>query len=718
MKKLTIVLSAVAFSFIAACGPKDSTDNTDARASKRIDYHVDHQATLLRALPSNAVVYSRYPSLVNMITTPSEDALYPALENSAMQTQTASILEGIDKNLLSKIQDPQMRELISLFVNKQTAPLEMAVLAASSVTPELILHTKINVADMSELKSLLEQIVAASQNQLQLTDGPDAEGNFEIATGPFPAYGYFDLNNKDFVVYGGPTALKRNLTEYRAGKLEKRNDLKEFEAQFDASGTGFAFWADTDKLWSQLSALIPLNIKPEVDKLNLEGTKFVYMGSASKSGHSSMRLHIQYKEDSDNLLYFSTSQTALDAQVAMPLNFTATVPMPNQQHLAQLIKLDNQLSVSPSLNASIVEMTEQLKTEYELDFNQLISAFGSSATVVGDKAGTWVSLPIQNTEAFDNLIEITQKKLGATLTKTNASGVEIAHYTFPGLTKLALEAAEEDIKSEMTEPLMQLLSAENIHLYWVREGDNLIIASLPQILIARERHKSNTTVSMWAKSRDINRGESILSMTANVEDLPKTAYHMYLAGVQTLSDIAGVEPNLIAMPLAEDLGLADNGRLGMALNTGKTSTSLIFDYEYTPLDYLSGGNTMATVAVVGVLAAVALPAYKDYTVRARGSEALLLASQMKVELSEYYSQNNAFPTEKNSTQFAIETDSATIYYDAEVGVIKIFYAPGIDDRLTDTEINLIPSVSEAGYVEWVCSNVSAPIALIPPSCRN
>lgn len=717
MKKLPIVLSAVAFSFIAACSQDSPNDNVN-NEPVHIDYNVDHKAALLRSLPSNAVVYARYPNLTAMLTGPQADALYPAIAHPTMQTQTAAILEGIDNNLLSKIENPQIRELASLLVNKQTAPLEMAVIAASSLTPELILQTKFNLADIGELKSVLEQIVAASQNQLQLLEGPDAEGNFKLATGPFNAFGYFDLNSKDFVIYGGPTALESNLTKYREGKLEKRDDLRTFEAQFDTAGAGFALWADADKLWGQLSPLAPPNIKPQLEQLNIQDTKFIYLGSAAKDGHGSMRLHLQYKEGGDNLFYFPTSKPALDVQVAMPLNFTATVPVPNQQHLAQLIKLDNQFSTSPSLNANITEITEKLKTEYQLDFNQLISSFGSNATIVNDKAGTWASLPIQNSEAFDALIKITQDKLGATLAKTTVSGADIVHYTLPGLTKLALNSAQEDISDDVPDALMQLLSGENIHLYWVREGNNLIIASLPQILISRERHKSSTTVSQWAQNNGINRSESIFSIAANSEDLPRTIYHMYLAGVQSLSDIAGVQPNLTAMPLAEDLGLADNGHIGVALNTGKTATSLIFNYEHTPLDYIVGGNTMSNVAIAGILAAVALPAYQDYTVRSRGAEAFLSASQIKFELSNYYAENGAFPTEQNNEQFSIESNSASLYYDPKANLIRIIYAPGIDDRLTDTELNLIPNVSEDGYIAWVCRNVSAPDALIPASCRN
>jgi len=712
MKKLTLTLSALTLCFTVACGQNDTTK------TNTIDYKVEHQASLLNALPSNAVAYSRYPNLVSLITTPQADALYPALSSQAMQKQSASIIDGIDNNLLSHIQDPKHRELLSLFLKKQAAPLEMAVLSASSVTPELLLQTKINLSEMSELTDLLTQLVAVSQGQLQLDSEPDAQGNFKLATGPFSAYGYFDINSKDFVVYGGPTANKRTLTKYRASSHETRSDVKAFEAQFDTAGAGFAFWADTAKLWNQLSVMAPPEVKQQLDNFNLQNAKFVYIGTAAKDGHSSFRAHIEYKNSDDNLLFFPASQPSMDVKVAAPVNFVITLPVPNQTHLAQLIKNDKQINAYPSLEEKISQAAEYLKTEHQLDLNQLMSAFGSSATVVNDKAGTWLSLPIQDTSAFEALVKVTQEKLGAKLKKINVSGSEITHYTFPGLTKLIMDSNEDEFKDNTSAALMQLLSAENTHIYWVHEGSSLIVSSLPQTLIARERHKSTRSITDWAEAKGVNRDDSILSMTVNSEGLPKAAYHMYLSAIQSLSDIAGVEPNLTAMPLAEDLNLSEDGRIGIALNTGKNATSFVLDYEQTPIDYLAGGNMMTSIAILGVLSAVALPAYQDYTIRAKASQALISASRIQTTLSKYYAVNGTFPTEKDSKGFSTVTEAADIYYDASNNIIKIMYTENLDDRLSGTEMHLIPNVSDSGYVTWSCHNVSAPKALIPSSCRH
>ena len=52
---------------------------------------------------------------------------------------------------------------------------------------------------------------------------------------------------------------------------------------------------------------------------------------------------------------------------------------------------------------------------------------------------------------------------------------------------------------------------------------------------------------------------------------------------------------------------------------------------------------MIVVAIIGILAAVAIPAYQDYTARAQASEAVALLSGLKTPISEYYQSNGAFP---------------------------------------------------------------------------
>ncbi|WP_154587207.1 pilin, partial [Neisseria gonorrhoeae] len=65
---------------------------------------------------------------------------------------------------------------------------------------------------------------------------------------------------------------------------------------------------------------------------------------------------------------------------------------------------------------------------------------------------------------------------------------------------------------------------------------------------------------------------------------------------------------------------------------------------------------MIVIAIVGILAAVALPAYQDYTARAQVSEAILLAEGQKSAVTEYYLNNGEWPENNTSAGVANPTD--------------------------------------------------------------
>ena len=65
---------------------------------------------------------------------------------------------------------------------------------------------------------------------------------------------------------------------------------------------------------------------------------------------------------------------------------------------------------------------------------------------------------------------------------------------------------------------------------------------------------------------------------------------------------------------------------------------------------------MIVVAIIGILAAVAIPAYQDYTVRAQVTEGLSLASGAKTAVSEYWASNGSLPTDNATAGMRDSTD--------------------------------------------------------------
>ena len=124
---------------------------------------------------------------------------------------------------------------------------------------------------------------------------------------------------------------------------------------------------------------------------------------------------------------------------------------------------------------------------------------------------------------------------------------------------------------------------------------------------------------------------------------------------------------------------------------------------------------MIVVAIIGILAAIAIPAYQDYTIRAQVTEGLNLAGAAKVSIAEYYAQKGAWPTALVGTaagQLGF-TAAPTGKYVASIalnaGTINITYGLQANALLTATPIlSLVPYTSTNQDVIWICGYAAVP----------
>lgn len=127
---------------------------------------------------------------------------------------------------------------------------------------------------------------------------------------------------------------------------------------------------------------------------------------------------------------------------------------------------------------------------------------------------------------------------------------------------------------------------------------------------------------------------------------------------------------------------------------------------------------MIVIAILGILLAIAIPAYQDYQIRARVSEGLNVAAAAKLAVSETYSSENVLPT-SNTDAGLPQAGSITGNNVASVtvggsGIITVAYTgiPAITVPLL-----LTPSASPtSGSITWLCSS-TMPDKYLPSSCR-
>jgi len=122
---------------------------------------------------------------------------------------------------------------------------------------------------------------------------------------------------------------------------------------------------------------------------------------------------------------------------------------------------------------------------------------------------------------------------------------------------------------------------------------------------------------------------------------------------------------------------------------------------------------MIVVAIIGILAAIAIPAYQDYTIRSQVTEGLNLASDLKAGIGEYYAQNGSWPTLANLGISGGPTTKSGKYVSqidiAASGVINITYGLQANSANLGTKVlSLLPAPNGNGDLVWVCGNKAAP----------
>ena len=121
---------------------------------------------------------------------------------------------------------------------------------------------------------------------------------------------------------------------------------------------------------------------------------------------------------------------------------------------------------------------------------------------------------------------------------------------------------------------------------------------------------------------------------------------------------------------------------------------------------------MIVVAIIGILAAVALPAYQDYTVRAKASEMILAASGMKTGVAEWFQSKGSLPATGSMV-----TDAASQYVASVTWNGTQITATGRGDpKLTGSTITLTAATQSNGQIVWTCAGTLA-AKYRPASCK-
>jgi len=136
---------------------------------------------------------------------------------------------------------------------------------------------------------------------------------------------------------------------------------------------------------------------------------------------------------------------------------------------------------------------------------------------------------------------------------------------------------------------------------------------------------------------------------------------------------------------------------------------------------------MIVVAIIGILAAIAIPAYQDYTIRAQATEGLSLMDGAKTAIAEYYTTNGVFPPSNTSAGLA-SPSSISGNYVTKVGTgTTDSTALGLITATFGNKANVanlagktleLSAIGAGGSIQWVCKSTDLKQKYLPSSCKG
>lgn len=134
---------------------------------------------------------------------------------------------------------------------------------------------------------------------------------------------------------------------------------------------------------------------------------------------------------------------------------------------------------------------------------------------------------------------------------------------------------------------------------------------------------------------------------------------------------------------------------------------------------------MIVIAILAILMAIAIPAYQDYTVRAKVSEGINLAGAAKLAVSETYQSEGTFPTTNNAAGLPAPTEisgndvaSVTV---GTGGILTINYSTSTEPKINAGGANelVLSPFTTGGSVHWSCGAAGTTVGsrFLPATCR-
>lgn len=672
--------------------------------------------TILRdRLPPNAVAYVRIPDMLDFLSSPKGDLLTEAQANTAHQKIVREIRTAI-KTQLGSDTELNLGALQKIFLQYMRSPLELAVLAEEQQPiPIAIAAMKLDINKTQVFADLVKEWIKERQGFYLFNNEVTTDGYASLAKGPVSYQLHFDQESGVMSLMTGVGVDRERFKKVFSGlRNQEHHPMYDLEQQIDSSHHGLFAWVNTQKLLPLLGNTMPPEKYQELTEKGVTDIRAMAFGWGVSDGKGRIKLIVNLPSQSKLRRFIPAAQNDISFQSAGIPKSVVLFAIPSE---AQFSAIESGLREIQGEEAEqrYQQGKEKMRERFGIGIEDILAAIGPEVLLVSDEEGDYAAIHVRDRKRYMDFLQRWVKKNDLSYTHTDIRGVTLHHIKLPSLMKITAEERQKQKKVSPIEPYLQRISS---HLYWIEEGDYLLMSAVPQMLFEVHAQPRRVSIQQWLTDiQGQDSKHSWMLFSTGVRESPRRVYYGYLEVLNMLADLVGIDIDISKLPSAQDLQLPPSGSYGIQWFASPERVGLEIVFENNPLEFLAAQD-MSSVMVIGILAAIAIPAYQDYTLRAQVSSTLAHAEPAKRWVEAFWLENKRFPNSADIAKFDFNRlrggNISRVVMLPDTGAIVI--TMGGNAKFKGKRILLKPAATQDG-LQWSCKSELAD-KYMPMSCRG
>ena len=561
--------------------------------------HAAPTSWLQQNLPPQTTAYLRLPNLWFLEN--HKLAASAAYQNDAYRAQTSAVRSALIQRLITLLPEEARAPLQNLQQHLD-APLEIALIQDKNEL-NLLIAASAAFPDEQTLQQTLAQTFPAPWKI--------SAGSIEQRGAPTIAYRY-DSSAQRLLFSTGLVKDPATSLKYLA---EDGGDapFAKLQERLDPSADGLYLWLDPQNPLLQQKLR---EYKPLLEKLGIDRAEQLALAWSVNDERPRLQISLVQPDNAPLNLPQATTD-ALKLPYQGDISALAALTLPNDAQIDGLA--DSSGKIKQTLQQTLGISADDL------------AALGTIHYLADDN-GSYLVLPQSAKPALEALLTKLQDRGILNKRETLQDGIE--HLAFTSLAAQGAKLSEQDnvFKKPADTAFNTLMSQLQNHYYLRAEGDYLLISDLPQPLLARKNLATDApTIADWLAKEHLDIQHSNYAYIQNQRHLSRDSYYNSLKRLQAYADLAQSPLDIMALPDASQLPAS--GAVALHLHGDGKNPTLTLDLQNGADDLLSMAGSSTTIATFGILSAIALPAYQDYTIRSRIAQNLLPASALQHDLA-------------------------------------------------------------------------------------